>query len=238
MFETMFKAKVDELRSLFLATKGVSHNGEKGSFREAFVVSLLQQFLPAHYGLGSGVVVDKWGRQSPQVDIVIYDKRTLPPIFERGGRGIYPIDSVLRVVEVKSVVDKSSLAQFGRLVNALDPKNSDGLKMASKGKLEDGYSYYPVCALFGFESVLGDLAESISENEILKGKNNPIYLDNGQVCGVNFEEGHALHGVRCLNVKHDNYALRIFIGVLFDQIEATANSRSEYKPMDWLIGAS
>ncbi|HBN9644844.1 TPA: DUF6602 domain-containing protein [Pseudomonas aeruginosa] len=238
MFEVMFKAKVDELRSLFSATKDVGHNGEKGGFREAFVVSLLQQFLPAHYGLGSGVVVDKWGRQSPQVDIVIFDRRTLPPIFERGSRGIYPMDSVLRVVEVKSVVNGASLDQFAKLVSALDPKNPEGLKMASKGKLDDGLSYYPVCALFGFESVLGDLAKKISEHEILKHKNNPIYLDDGQVCGVKFEEGHFLHGYRCLNIKGDNYALRIFIGVLFDEIEATANSRSDYKPMDWLIGAS
>ncbi|MCE0914716.1 DUF6602 domain-containing protein [Pseudomonas sp. NMI760_13] len=238
MFEVMFKAKVDELRSLFLATKDVSHNGEKGSFREAFVVSLLQQFLPAHFGLGSGVVVDKWGRQSPQVDIIIFDKRTLPPIFERGARGIYPMDSVLRVVEVKSVVNTSSLDQFAKLVSALDPKNPMGLKMASAGKLDDGQSYYPVCALFGFESAFGDLAEKICAHEVLKYKSNPIYIDNGQVCGVKFEEGHALHGVRCLNTSHDNYALRIFIGTLFDEIEATASSRSDYKPMDWLIGAS
>ena len=130
MFEAMFAANVKELRSMFLATKDVEHNGEKGSLREAFVISLLQQYLPVQFGIGSGVVVDKQGRQSPQIDIVIYDKRTMPPILDKSGRGIYPIDAVLRVVEVKSVLDTSALSQLTKIINSFDPDNPDGLKMA------------------------------------------------------------------------------------------------------------
>ncbi|MBA1195588.1 hypothetical protein G7011_00475 [Pseudomonas plecoglossicida] len=237
MFETMFKAKVDELRSLFLATKNVGHNGEKGSFREAFVVDLLQQFLPFHYGLGSGLIVDKWGRQSPQVDIVIYDKRTLPPIFERGGRGIYPLDSVLRVIEVKSVVNGSSLEQFSQLIEALDPHNPAGLKMASKGKLGGGKSYYPVCALFGFESPIANLTETISKMPSLKDKPIVIYLDTGQLWGLKLAKD-VQQRYRGMRSEHENYCLRLFIGLLFDRIESTANSRSDYNPMDWLNGAT
>lgn len=238
MFEDIFKARVAELRALFSATRGVRHNGEKGSLRESFVVNMLQQFLPEHFGIGSGVVVDKMGNQSVQVDIIIYDKRTMPPVLEAAGRGIYLIDSVLRVIEVKSVVDSSSLAQFSRMIQAFDPNNEEGLKMASKGKLEGGSSYYPVCALFGFESRLSNFADLCFDHPVISSSSALIYLDSGHLWthpmivtpGFQFS-----HDGRHLQFDDDSYGLRMFIGLLFDQIEATARSRSDYKPLDWLL---
>lgn len=154
IFSELFRAKVQELRTMFLATGGLAHNGEKGSFRETFVKEIFELFLPVQFGIGSGVILDKWGRQSPQVDLLIYDKRTMPPILELGGNGIYAFDSVLRVLEVKSVVDGKALDQFSKLLWSMSPKNDDGLRMAKKGKLSCGNSHYPVCCLYGFKSSL------------------------------------------------------------------------------------
>jgi len=239
MFEAMFAANVKELRSLFLATKGVEHNGEKGSLREAFVISLLQQYLPVQFGIGSGVVVDKQGRQSPQIDIVIYDKRTMPPILDKSGRGIYPIDAVLRVIEVKSVLDTSALSQLTKIINSFDPNNQDGLKMASKGKLPKGRSLYPVCAMFAFDSKIANLGDHCFNNKNLH--NSLIYTDNGHLWGVKMTSPNAkrlpFQG-KYMKFADENYGLRIFIGLLFDQIETTAKSRSDYSPLDWMKGAS
>lgn len=236
MFEAMFAANVKELRSMFLATKGVEHNGEKGSLREAFVISLLQQYLPAQFGIGSGVVVDKWGRQSPQVDIVIYDKRTMPPILDKGGRGIYPIDAVLRLVEVKSNLDKASLAQLAKMMKAFDPDNPEGLKMASRGKLAEGRSFYPVCSLFAFESKIANLGAACSSDEYLRSA--LIYSDNGHLWGVKLSSADSERlpfGGKYMSFTDENYGLRFFVGLLFDKIEATASSRADYSPMDWLV---
>jgi len=239
MFEAIFKAKVDELRLMFLATKGVEHNGEKGSFREAFVINLLQQFLPVQFGIGSGVVVDKWGVQSPQVDIVVYDKRMMPPILDKGGHGIYPLDSVLRVIEVKSVVDSSAIAQFTRLIAAFDPANPEGLKLAHKGKLKNGKGYYPVCAMFGYDSKVKNLGEQCVNEKALS-QHCLVYVDTGHLWGLDFAKpikAKLPYGGRYMRFDTRDEGLRMFIGLLFDKIEETARSRSSYSPLEWLMGA-
>ena len=85
-------------------TGGVAHDGEKGAFREFFVAQLIRPLLPHHYGVGSGVVVASDGAQSRQTDVLIFDRRRLPPILLAGDRGLFPIDSVLAAIEVKSEI--------------------------------------------------------------------------------------------------------------------------------------
>lgn len=238
MFEDIFKARVAELRTMFSATRGVYHNGEKGSLRESFVVNMLQQFLPGHFGIGSGVVVDKQGRQSVQVDIIIYDKRTMPPILEAAGRGIYLVDSVLRVVEVKSVVDSRALNQFARMIKVFDSRTENGLKMTSKGKLQGGESHYPMCALFGFESRMSDFGSFCFNDPIISDSEALIYLDTGHLWTHNAMEAPGFqlaYDGRHQQFDDDTDGLRMFVGLLFDQIEATAKSRGDYKPLDWLF---
>ncbi|CRM70695.1 hypothetical protein [Pseudomonas sp. 31 R 17] len=238
MFEEIFRARVAELRAMFSATRGVLHKGEKGALRESFVINLLQQFLPFHFGVGSGVVVDKNGSESVQVDIVIYDKRTMPPILETAGRGVYLIDSVLRVIEVKSVVDGRALDQFSRMIECFDPENPQGLKMAGKGKLEGGQSYYPVCALFGFESKVSSLGDFCYRNPIIKNSSGLVYLDSGGLWTHKMFDTTNIeldYDGRYIEFDDDIYGLRMFVGLLFDQLEESARSRSDYKPLDWLL---
>jgi hypothetical protein len=241
MFQAMFKAKVVELRSLFLATSGIEHRGEKGGFREAFVKSLLNQFLPVQFGIGSGVVVDINGCQSPQIDIVIYDKRRLPPIFERDGSGVYPIDSVVRVVEVKSVVNPAAVAQFSKLVASFDPTNDDGLKLASHMTDRGAEEFYPVCAMFGFENKISHLGEACFNDEYIPRNDALVYVDNGELWGVKYGvdlSGFDKYGGKYMNVKKDpDLAVRMFLAVLLNKIEVTANSREPFDPLKWLISA-
>lgn len=226
MFDEIFKTKVNELWNLFSATGGLNHRGEKGSFREEFVKQLLVSVLPGHYGVGSGVVVDRWGRQSPQVDLVIYDKRRMPPLLERDGHGIYPIDSVLRVLEVKSYVDSAAIDQFFTQAWAFHPDNEEGLKMASAGTLPDGHSNYPLCGLFGFSTVIGDFKAAVSSRK--KNCSSGILYCDGKGVVMLSEPNDSLIALddRIEDIK---YWVAVFIGA----IEDTANSRSEFKPLDW-----
>ncbi|WP_460318082.1 DUF6602 domain-containing protein [Pseudomonas ogarae] len=211
---------------MFLATGGLDHNGEKGSLRETFVKELIQLFLPVQFGIGSGVIIDLWGRQSPQVDLLIYDKRTMPPILEIDGRGIYPIDSVLRVLEVKSGVDDRGLKQFSELLWSLDPRNGDGLKMSQKGKLENGEMFYPVCCLFGFQSRLKTLAERCRADKNISRSSSMVFVDGVGLYNPKFPGF----------MKFDDCDLGIsmFIGWLLENIGETANSRADYDPKPWL----
>lgn len=238
MHEDVYRARIVELRAMFMATKSILHNGEKGALREAFLVNLIQQFLPSTYGIGSGIVIDKFGAQSVQVDIVIYDKRCMPPVLEAAGRGIYPVDSVVRVIEVKSNVRKSSLDQFSEMIKCFDPANPKGLKVASAGRLSGGQTYYPVCAMFGFESNYKGFADECAANPVIAGSQSLICLDGVGLWThrPGYPDTFELpYDGRYMTFEDDTHGLRMFMGLLLDQIETASESRSGYRPLDWLI---
>lgn len=228
MFEDIFSSKVEQLWSLYKATVNVSHSGEKGSFRELFVRSLVSSMIPFHYGVGSGVVVDKWGRQSPQVDLLIYDKRLLPPLLEGVGHGIYPFDSVLRVIEVKSTLSKDDVGQLLKLCESFDPNNQYGLKMAAEGKLPGGFSNYPFVSLISYSSRVGDIKSSV-ENEF------PKLGDHlSQICML--EKGVYKSDSKSFIENVDKIQnAKIFLTILLGAIERTAMSRGDFTVVDWMF---
>ncbi|VVO23603.1 hypothetical protein PS834_04424 [Pseudomonas fluorescens] len=238
MHEDVYRARILELRSMFMATKNILHNGEKGALREVFLVNLIQQFLPSTYGIGSGIVIDKFGAQSVQVDIVIYDKRGMPPVIEAAGRGIYPVDSVVRVIEVKSNVRKSSLDQFSEMIKCFNPKNPKGLKVASAGRLSGGATYYPVCAMFGFECDYKGFAAECAANPVISESQSLICVDGVGLWTHKPQFSKKIkhgYGGRYFEFEDDTHGLRLFIGFLLDQIETSSRSRSGYRPLDWLL---
>jgi len=89
----------------------IEHRLTKGELRELFVQSLLKHFLPENLGVGTGVVINNQTDQSHQMDIVIYDKRALPPFLMTKNRNVFPIESVVSTIEVKSRLDLSALKQ-------------------------------------------------------------------------------------------------------------------------------
>lgn len=226
MFDEVFRARVLELWNLFSATGALSHHGQKGTFREEFVKQIFESVLPVHYGIGSGVVVDKWRRQSPQIDLVIYDKRGMPPLLERDGHGIYPIDSVLRVLEVKSVIDASAVDQFISQAWAFNPNNPAGLKLASAGNLEGGQAYYPLCGLFGFGTEIKNILHAVNsrQKEVTSGL---VFCDDRGVIILNAGGG----SLTSLEDRVEN--IKFFIATFCGAIEEAARSRSEFNPLDW-----
>lgn len=237
MHEDVYRAKIAELRSMFSITKSIHHNGEKGSLREAFLVNLIQIFLPFNYGIGSGIVIDRSGKQSVQADIIIYDKRAMPPLLESSGRGVYLIDSVVRVIEVKSTINKCALDQFAKMIECFDPYNPQGLKLASYGKHSECPGFYPVCAMFGFKSYYRGFADECAKNPVIERSQSLICID-GEGLWTHRQDFSAEINLpydgRFITFEDDTYGLRMFIGLLFDQIEATARSRT-YRPIDWLL---
>ena len=222
MFQDILDARIRDLWNLYEATGELKHSGQKGMLREMFLKRVLESILPPHFGVGTGIIVDKWRRQSPQVDLIIFDKRRLPPILEENGHGIYPMDAVLRVIEVKSILDKEGLKQLGRLSYSLDPTNPNGLKMATKGNLENGQSYYPFAALFAYSSNISDIDKVKKSIPELNEKTCPVCVITKGVDAVP-------------NVgKEQN--LRVFLTILLAAIEESASSRKEFSITEWMFG--
>ena len=71
----------------------------------------LQQILPRGIAVGSGFVIDSYGRTSRQTDIILYEQ-DICPVFSINGTPettYYPCECVIAVGEVKSALDRNSL---------------------------------------------------------------------------------------------------------------------------------
>lgn len=104
------------------STKRLRHNLSKGEIRELFINELLSNFVTDQFGIGTGIIVDYIGNQSHQMDIIIYDKRLLPPMIKNSKLGVYPLESVLAVIEVKSSINRNVILGIEKKFHYLDNK--------------------------------------------------------------------------------------------------------------------
>lgn len=85
------------------------HPGEFGGLREALVRELLTNFLPEAYGVSQGFVISPDGQISNQCDVVIYARQYTPVVRTAAQQRFFPVESVVAVGEVKSIIDATIL---------------------------------------------------------------------------------------------------------------------------------
>lgn len=126
-------ALVAALRARSLALREVSHQLTKGVLREALLDELLRHFLPLQLGTGTGLVVNSAGDQSSQIDIVIYDKRVSPPLVRVERGQLFPWESVIATIEVKSQMQKRDILKANENAHEMMERvcTSKGLSMMS-----------------------------------------------------------------------------------------------------------
>lgn len=143
-----------------------------GTARETPARVKFVKLLPGNIAVGSGIVMDSFGGKSKQQDIVIYE-RDICPVFsinDTPEATFYPVESVVAVGEVKSTLDKATIADsFAKIASvkalkrivetesnvlglpATVPFRSYGERRSMQGVEEEQYS--PVRSLdqvFGF----------------------------------------------------------------------------------------
>jgi hypothetical protein len=92
------------------AVQSLEHSGVKGAIREVLITDLFRPLLPADIGVASGIIISAFDqRQSGQQDIIIFNKRILPPILFEQGPAIVPVESALVSIEVKSKLTATEL---------------------------------------------------------------------------------------------------------------------------------
>ena len=89
--------------------KGLLHDLTKGELKELFVSKVLKSFLTSQFGIGSGIILNRAGKQSRQMDVVIYDNWIILPFIQEQNIGVYPAESVIATIEVKTTLDKGAL---------------------------------------------------------------------------------------------------------------------------------
>jgi hypothetical protein len=110
LYRKQFTTRIRYALEASRAVAELEHQGLKGAIREVLIADLFQPLLPADIGVATGVLVSSFDeRQSAQQDIIVFDRRILPPILFEQGPAIIPIESVLAVIEVKSRLTATEL---------------------------------------------------------------------------------------------------------------------------------
>ena len=134
----------------------IGHAGARGRLREIFVQDLIEPFLPETWGVSTGIVICSDGTettksQSGQEDILIYDPSLLPPLIKRSEQAVLPIEAVLAIVEVKSVLSASDYSQAVKHSSEIRAMpTSLSLDAAALNILNQ--FRYPLYHLYGFTS--------------------------------------------------------------------------------------
>ena len=113
----LIKSHMDRLEEFLLARSNIpqtaGHPNNKGLPRESFISDFLKEHLPKEVAIGSGEIFDsrgEVGQARNQIDIILY-KSSGPKLTLGGDVAVFPIESVLATIEVKSTLDKPSLSQ-------------------------------------------------------------------------------------------------------------------------------
>jgi len=101
----------DIKKMMYLAsiTDKIDHNGLIGRYKEIFLNELLEPYLGPFMKTCTGKVFDSTGKESKQIDIIIYDREIIPPILLKKESGLIPSESVLATIEIKSTLGSKEL---------------------------------------------------------------------------------------------------------------------------------
>lgn len=114
VYRNLIIARIQAAVEAARAVTNMTHKGLKGQLREILIRDLFRPLLPADVGVASGQIISSDDRQSREQDVVIFDKRILPPILLEQARGIFPIESVLYAIEVKSRMTANEMKKSHR----------------------------------------------------------------------------------------------------------------------------
>src|SRR5512146_1110482 len=110
LFRDVFRARIAAAITEARSVSAVPHQGVKGQIREILIRELFRPLLPADLGVGHGHIVSSVeGRVSRERDVVIYDRRLVPPVLYERSLGLFPLECTLAAIEVKSRLSREEL---------------------------------------------------------------------------------------------------------------------------------
>ena len=109
-----------------ILTGVLTHRGERGHNDEERLRHFLRQVLPKRFGLGTGFIVsaNPHATASNQTDIIISDQYMNSPIHRELAAEVYPIETVLAMIEVKGTLsskkdEKTGKTDFGSTLDSI-----------------------------------------------------------------------------------------------------------------------
>jgi hypothetical protein len=132
-YRDIFVSRIAAAIGAARAVADVTHTGVKGAIREILIRDLFRPLLPSDVGIGTGQIATAVGKLSPQQDIIIYNRRILPPVLFEETIGIFPVESVLATVEVKTTLTAGTLRSAYKHAKIIQDYS-----YLSSGKIKEG----------------------------------------------------------------------------------------------------
>ena len=162
IYQDILKVNIAKLIAESSAINIIGHCGIKGSIREFGLGNLILKYLPHEFDIGKGQIQDFNGMQSSETDIIIFHKGILPHILFSDDLGIYPIESCMYSLEVKTKSTaneiKTTIEKFNSLLklNPLSPKNINHPFHQLKIRFKE---FHPQRTYFAYSSDLSNKTE-------------------------------------------------------------------------------
>lgn len=110
-YKSLLRSRVEAAISQARAAQGsIGHRGVMGKVVEILVKELFRPLLPVDIGVGTGQIIENQDKRcSREHDVILYDKSILPPILYEQETGLFPIESVLYTIEIKTTLTAQEL---------------------------------------------------------------------------------------------------------------------------------
>lgn len=120
VFKAVLKSARDQIAVASAAAGAFKHSGIKGDERAAALADFFRAHLPSQYGVAKGEVIDFRDRRTGQLDIIIYDADMAAPISSQAENVLIPAESLLVVLEVKTILSKAETEKCFRAAKKVD----------------------------------------------------------------------------------------------------------------------
>ncbi|QGH30804.1 DUF6602 domain-containing protein [Kluyvera intermedia] len=227
-YQALLRSKVQSAMAQAKAAAGFSHQGVKGTVLEILVSQLFRPLLPADIGMGTGQIIDSYtGKMSNQIDIILYDKAILPPIIFDANTGLFPIESVLYTIEVKTTLNSKELTTAHESAKTIrqDFSYRPGLKDINNNELNHSIEK-AISVVFALKSDLKK--DGISEAERYK----KVFKENNRfisaICVADREYCYEDRGYwRSTRDTGDYDEILLFISGISNTYKRISNSRMQ-----------
>ena len=87
----------------------IAHQATKSGENEVSLARVPERLVPRRYGIGFGLLIDRDGRSSKQMDIVVFDQADEPALMAQTNQVLLPVENVRFCIEVKTRLDKDEI---------------------------------------------------------------------------------------------------------------------------------
>ncbi|MCK5542891.1 MAG: hypothetical protein KAI40_09370 [Desulfobacterales bacterium] len=225
-YKEILRSKIKGAIEQALAVKNnISHSVVKGEIVEILIKELFAPLLPSDIGAGTGQIIENHNNLcSTQQDIILYDKSILPPVLFENKIGVFPIESVLYTIEVKTTLTAKELRKAHSAATELTKFTFLPGLQDDKGKEKHHPIERPRSVVFGLTSDLkaGRKSEAQRYKEIY-GDGYPYIR---AICVADKEYWHEANGMWIKHSAQDQYdEILSFIGGVMNTYKRVALSR-------------